>query len=127
MRVPSGPTAQRVMHLLWEGGARRTLSIVTSCRVSQRGEFDAREERRCARETCHPEPDRSGGSADRSRGSARTGSTDESIGRPDNWREGRYQRDGAGVDQAVNQPSQSTPKSPPAEQQKPVTLRDYDP
>jgi hypothetical protein len=79
------------------------------------------------RETCQPEPDRSGGSADRSRGSAQTGSTDESIGRPDNWREGRYQRDGAGVDQAVNQPSQSTPKSPPAEQQKPVTLRDYDP
>ena len=74
------------------------------------------------------------------------GSTDESIGRPRNWREGRYQREGARVDQSVNQPSQTDgephdpvgtqtppassaanrPKSPPAEQQKPVTLRDYE-
>jgi hypothetical protein len=58
---------------------------------------------------------------------APTGSTDESIGRPGTWREGRYQRGGAPVDQSVNQPSQSNrPKSPPAEQQKPVTLRDYE-
>jgi hypothetical protein len=57
---------------------------------------------------------------------AKTGSTDESIGRPDNWREGRYQRAGARVDQSVNKPSQEAPKSPPAEQQKPVTLRDYE-
>jgi hypothetical protein len=64
--------------------------------------------------------------SDRAGGSAQTGSTDESIGRPGNWREGRYQRNGARVDQTVNQPSQSTPKSPPAEQQKPVTLRDYE-
>jgi hypothetical protein len=77
---------------------------------------------------------------------APAGSTDDSIGRPGNWREGRYQRDGARVDQSVNQPSQTDdephdtvgtqtppasspranrPKSPPAEQQKPVTLRDY--
>jgi hypothetical protein len=75
------------------------------------------------------------------------GSTDESIGRPATWREGRYQRSGAPVDQSVNQPSQTDdaphdtvgtqtppassranrPKSPPAERQKPVTLRDYDP
>jgi hypothetical protein len=74
------------------------------------------------------------------------GSTDQSIGRPGNWREGRYQRSGARVDQSVNQPSQTDdephdtvgtqtppasaranrPKSPPAEQQKPVTLRDYE-
>ena len=74
------------------------------------------------------------------------GSTDQSIGRPGNWREGRYQRSGARVDQAVNQPSQTDdaphdtvgtqtppaspranrPKSPPPEQQKPVTLRDYE-
>jgi hypothetical protein len=57
---------------------------------------------------------------------AKTGSTDESIGRPGNWREGRYQRNGARVDQSVNEPSQSGPKSPPPEQQKPVTLRDYE-
>lgn len=74
------------------------------------------------------------------------GSTDEAIGRPGNWREGRYQRGGAPVDQSVNQPSQTddephdtmgtqtppagsrpnTPKSPPPERQKPVTLRDYE-
>lgn len=77
---------------------------------------------------------------------APAGSTDESIGRPGNWREGRYQRAGARVDQSVNQPSQTDdephdtvgtqtppaaspanrPKSPSAEQQKPVTLRDYE-
>jgi hypothetical protein len=57
---------------------------------------------------------------------AKTGSTDESIGRPGNWREGRYQRDEARVDQSVNPPSQSAPKAPPAEQQKPVTLQDYE-
>jgi hypothetical protein len=51
------------------------------------------------------------------------GSTDESIGRPANWREGRYQRSGAPVDQP---PRANRPKSPPAEQQKPVTLRDYE-
>ena len=74
------------------------------------------------------------------------GSTDQSIGRPADWREGRYQRSGAPVDQSVNRPSQTddephdtvgtqTPpassrpnraKSPPAEQLKPVTLRDYE-
>jgi hypothetical protein len=74
------------------------------------------------------------------------GSTDESIGRPGNWREGRYQSSGARIDQSVNQPSQTDdephdtvgtqtppsspranrPKTPPAKQQKPVTLRDYE-
>jgi hypothetical protein len=73
---------------------------------------------------------------------APTGSTDQAIGRPGNWREGRYQRSGARIDQSVNQPSQTEhepdatvgtqtsratrPKSPPAEQLKPVTLRDYE-
>jgi hypothetical protein len=73
---------------------------------------------------------------------APTGSTDQAIGRPGNWREGRYQRSGARIDQSVNQPSQTDPephdtvgtqtpranrpKSPPAEQLKPVTLRDYE-
>jgi hypothetical protein len=77
---------------------------------------------------------------------ADAGSSDESIGRPEPWREGRYQRIGERVDQSVNQPAQTDdaphdtvgtqtppassranqPKSPPAEQLKPVTLRDYD-
>ena len=68
-------------------------------------------------------------SPERAGGADNTGSTDESIGRPGNWREGRYQRRGAPVDQSVNEPSQSAqsaPKSPPPEQQKPVTLRDYE-
>jgi hypothetical protein len=80
------------------------------------------------------------------RAAAPAGSTDESIGRPGNWQEGRYQRGGTRVDQSVNQPSQTDdephdtvgtqtppassranrPKSPPPEQQKPVTLRDYE-
>ena len=85
-------------------------------------------------------------SANSGAGSTGDGSTDETIGRPPSWREGRYQRRGAPVDQSVNQPSQTDdaphdtvgtqtppttgrdnrPKSPPAEQQKPVTLRDYE-
>jgi hypothetical protein len=67
---------------------------------------------------------RSGGN-----GRAPSGSTDESIGRPAGWREGRYQRSGAPVDQSVTPPASSRanrPKSPPAEQLKPVTLRDYE-
>jgi hypothetical protein len=55
-----------------------------------------------------------------------TGTSDESIGRPGNWREGRYQRSGARVDQSVNRSAQDAPKPPPPEQQKPVTLRDYE-
>ena len=74
------------------------------------------------------------------------GTTDEAIGRPEGWREGRYQRSGAPVDQSVNRPSQTDdephdtvgtqtppasahanrPKPPPSGQQKPVTLRDYE-
>ncbi|MGA2398987.1 MAG: hypothetical protein ABSG30_13100 [Steroidobacteraceae bacterium] len=59
-------------------------------------------------------------------GAGKTGSTDESIGRPGNWREGRYQRSGALVDQSVNDPSQQNPPDPPAEREKPVTRRDYE-
>lgn len=62
-------------------------------------------------------------------GGAPSGSTDESIGRPAGWREGRYQRSGAPVDQSVTPPASSRAnraKSPPAEQLKPVTLRDYE-
>ena len=35
------------------------------------------------------------------------GTTDESIGRPRNWREGRYQQRGADLGQAVNKPSET--------------------
>jgi hypothetical protein len=77
---------------------------------------------------------------------APSGSTDESIGRPAGWREGRYQRSGAPVDQSVNKPSETDdephdtvgtqtppasshankPKPLPADQQRPVTRRDYE-
>ncbi len=79
-------------------------------------------------------------------GATAKGSTDEAIGRPADWREGRYQRKGAKVDQSVNQPSQTddephdtvgtqtppstgkanAPNNPPAVDQKPVTRRDYE-
>jgi len=68
-----------------------------------------------------PRPSIPGGAADDG-GAAAAGSTDESIGRPGNWREGRYQRSGT----PPAAPRANTPKSPPAEQQKPVTLRDYE-
>jgi hypothetical protein len=35
------------------------------------------------------------------------GSADEAIGRPGNWREGRYQQSGKPIDQSVNKPSQT--------------------
>ncbi len=35
------------------------------------------------------------------------GSSDEAIGRPKEWREGRYQQSNKPVDQSVNNPSQS--------------------
>jgi hypothetical protein len=74
------------------------------------------------------------------------GSSDESIGRPANWREGRYQQSGKPVDQSVNKPSEATAEphdtvgtqTPPAtgrdnaatrkppQGQKPVTRKDYE-
>jgi hypothetical protein len=92
--------------------------------MQEKSDDASRQTRKRERQTRNRNSDPSGPSP--SGASAQTGSTDESIGRPENWREGRYQRDGADVDQAVNQPSQSAPKPPPAEQQKPVTLRDYE-
>ncbi len=79
-------------------------------------------------------------------GTPDTGSTDEAIGRPADWREGRYQQSGQPVDQSVNKPSETpsephdtvgtqTPpasgkknaaKSPPPETQIPVTQKDYE-
>jgi hypothetical protein len=75
--------------------------------------------------------DKAGSDKARSRAGAGApaGSTDESIGRPAGWREGRYQRSGAPVDQSVTPPASSRanrPKPPPAGQSKPVTLRDYE-
>jgi hypothetical protein len=35
------------------------------------------------------------------------GSSDEAIGRPAQWREGRYQQPGQPVDQSVNNPAQT--------------------
>ena len=78
--------------------------------------------------------------------SGRTGSSDESIGRPANWREGRYQQRGEPIDQSVNKPSETTSEphdtvgtqTPPAtgkdnaatrqppKGQAPVTRKDYE-
>jgi len=75
-----------------------------------------------------------------------TGSSDEAIGRPGNWREGRYQQRGAPIDQSVNKPSETTAEphdtvgtqTPPAtgrenaasrqpsKGQAPVTRKDYE-
>ena len=74
------------------------------------------------------------------------GSSDQSIGRPGNWREGRYQQRGEPIDQSVNKPSESTAEphdtvgtqTPPAtgrdnaatrqppKDQAPVTRKDYE-
>jgi hypothetical protein len=62
--------------------------------------------------------------------SAGEGSSDESIGRPKEWREGRYQRAGTPVDQAVNSPDKSdeSDKSDEATsiESTPVTRKDYE-
>ena len=70
---------------------------------------------------------------------------DESIGRPEDWREGRYQKPGERVDETVNDPAQTrsapedpigaqTPPrkpgplhtdTPPPAGERPVTLDDY--
>lgn len=83
---------------------------------------------------------------EKTRQAAGRGSSDQSIGRPEAWREGRYQRKGERVDASVNQPSQTAaephdtvgtqtppatgtankPKAPPAQDEKPVTLKDYE-
>jgi hypothetical protein len=51
------------------------------------------------------------------------GSSDESIGRPKEWREGRYQRPGASVDRSVVGPAQD---APPDTVSTPVTKKDYE-
>jgi hypothetical protein len=54
------------------------------------------------------------------KGSESTGTSDESIGRPDEWREGRYQQPGKPVD--------LTKKTdvPPSPDSVPVTRKDYE-
>jgi hypothetical protein len=54
------------------------------------------------------------------------GSSDQAIGRPDNWREGRYQQRGKPVDQSVNKPSEARaePHDTVGTQTPPATGRD---
>ncbi len=54
------------------------------------------------------------------------GSTDENIGRPGPWKEGRYQRPGQSVDQSVHTPPGTSP-NPEQPASTPVTRKDYDP
>lgn len=63
---------------------------------------------------------------DTSDGSADGASTDEAIGRPGEWRGGRYQRGGAPVDQSVIVPAGESSKEPPLKDQRPVTRKDYE-
>jgi hypothetical protein len=51
------------------------------------------------------------------------GSSDESIGRPGPWREGRYQEKGEPVDESVTKEPQALPKEPPS---KPVNQSEYE-
>jgi hypothetical protein len=54
-----------------------------------------------------------------------TGSTDEDVGRPGPWKEGRYQRPGEPVEQSVRTPPKTSPggKTPAST---PVTRKDYE-
>ena len=74
------------------------------------------------------------------------GSSDEAIGRPSEWREGRFQQRGGALDQSVNKPSEANAEphdtvgtqTPPAtgknnaetgrppQGQAPVTRKDYE-
>jgi hypothetical protein len=53
------------------------------------------------------------------------GTSDEAIGRPKQWREGRYQKAGEPVDQTVNTESQPD-HEPPKADEAPVTKKDYE-
>jgi hypothetical protein len=53
------------------------------------------------------------------------GSSDKAIGRPGEWREGRYQEAGKPVDQSVK-PSPETAEKPSDVISTPVTKRDYE-
>lgn len=53
------------------------------------------------------------------------GSSDEAIGRPREWREGRYQQPGRGVDQGVVPPDNGDAPAPEVVST-PVTRDDYE-
>jgi hypothetical protein len=53
------------------------------------------------------------------------GSSDKAIGRPKEWREGRYQQPGKPVDDSVDTGS-TTPKVPAGSNGVPVTREDYE-
>jgi hypothetical protein len=52
------------------------------------------------------------------------GSSDEAIGRPGEWREGRYQTEGGPVDRSVEPPPNTD--QPPDVVSTPVTQKDYE-
>ena len=54
-----------------------------------------------------------------------SGSTDEAIGRPEAWREGRYEQADKPVDQTVKTPPRSKPAGDEPEST-PVTRKDYE-
>jgi hypothetical protein len=58
--------------------------------------------------------------------SASKGSSDESIGRPKEWREGRYEQPGKPVDSSVKNPGQKDDDRPPDTTSTPVTKEDYE-
>jgi hypothetical protein len=51
------------------------------------------------------------------------GSSDQDIGRPGVWREGRYQQPGGEVDESVTKEPQALPKKPVSN---PVSEKDYE-
>jgi hypothetical protein len=53
------------------------------------------------------------------------GSTNEDIGRPGPWKEGRYQRPDESVDQTVHTPAGTSP-NPDKRVSTPVTRKDYE-
>jgi hypothetical protein len=53
------------------------------------------------------------------------GSSDESIGRPAEWREGRYQQPGKPIDESVRTPADEVDRSDQPVST-PVTRRDYE-
>ncbi|GAC1305555.1 MAG: hypothetical protein NVSMB10_09570 [Steroidobacteraceae bacterium] len=53
------------------------------------------------------------------------GTTDEAIGRPSEWREGRYEEAGKTTQKTVNDPAQREEKAPDTTST-PVTRRDYE-
>jgi len=53
------------------------------------------------------------------------GSTNEDIGRPGPWKEGRYQQPGQPIDQSVRTPAGTSP-NPDTPASAPVTRKDYE-